>query len=490
MRERSIALTMVLALLGSCGGGDNGPQVPLTTTTGTVFADAALAGYSVSVTAPAVEIPGQPPNPSAPPATGGWLATGTTGLDGRYSATSFMGDRRPFVIQAGAPFPPNSATVDERRSKYRNLNSISHRGGDVNVTPLTELLVARLLNHTPSHNDFLVVALQDRTEADVNAARQQVVAYLLNRPAKDDRNVISPVDVSAVTDFASMPLNPVPGDPHFDALKRFHDSLMDSETVQGVDEHMLFGNDPPADLLAMLTLDFMANCTVQGPNNGTGPSGPTRIVLDRRAITLGSVELAFQTGDQLRIEGNTISGVRDWAFGFTASQASVELRTVTGNLTRVVYGLPTIFSSSTCMPLSEVSLSGKHPSVFGLIGLLSQSLGLSREFQCAGPVTYPGFLAAPDSNFLFFDQKGAVRINGLSSPSLHLPSLAAFTIDAVPLVVVAGQVSPIRLASFTASYAVTLADFDAFEVRLTDTGQITGLSLTNAHSHQAQHCGI
>jgi hypothetical protein len=471
MRLRTIALAFALALLGACAGDDNkGP--PLTTVSGTVAADAALAGYSVSVFTP-TESPNQ----------GAYVATGTTGPDGRFSATSYLGTLRPFVIGAGAPFAPNRTTVDERQYKYRSLNSISHRGGDVNVTPLTELLVARLLNRRPSSNDFLPLALQTRTEADVSAARQQVVAYLLNRPSRDDGNATSPVDVSAVTDFASMPVTAVPGDPHFDALKRIHDSLMDSENVQGVDEHMLFGNDPPADLLAMLTLDFMANCTVQGPNNGTGPSGPTRIVLDQRAITLGSAELAFQTGDQLRIEGNALSGTYSWVFNSTSGQANASLTIVTGRLTSVA----ALFSK--CIPQSEVSLSGKHPSVFGLIGLLSQSLGLSREFQCAGPVTYPGFLAAPDSNFLFFDQKGAVRINGLSSPSLHLPSMAEFSIQA-PLVVVAGQVSPIRLASFTASYAVTLADFGAFEVRLTDTGQITGLSLTNAHSHQAQHCGI
>jgi hypothetical protein len=471
MRPRTIELAFALTLLGACTGDDSkGP--PLTTVSGTVAADAALAGYSVSVA-----------TPTEPPTRGAYVASGTTAPDGRFSATSYLGTLRPFVIGTFAPFAPNSSTVDERRYKYRSLNSISHRGGDVNVTPLTELLVARLLNRRPSSNDFLPVALQNRTEADVSAARQQVVAYLLNRPSRDDGNVISPVDVSAVTDFAAMPLNTVPGDPHFEALKRFHESLMDSENVQGVDEHMLFGNDPPADLLAMLTLDFMADCTVQGPNNGTGPSGPTRIVLDRRAITLGSVELAFQTGDQLRIEGNALSGTYSWVFNSTSGQANASLTIVTGRLTSVA----ALFSK--CIPQSEVSLSGKHPSVFGLIGLLSQSLGLSREFQCAGPVTYPGFLAAPDSNFLFFDQKGAVRINGLSSPSLHLPSMAEFSIQA-PLVVVAGQVSPIRLASFTASYAVTLADFGAFEVRLTDTGQITGLSLTNAHSHQAQHCGI
>jgi hypothetical protein len=489
MRSRSIALTIALALLGSCGGGSNGPEVPLTTTTGVVFADAPLVGYSVTVYTPAVEIPGQPLNPAAPPATSAWLAIGTSGSDGRYSATSFMGTHRPFVIEASAPFTPNSATLDERQYKYRNLNSISHRGGDVNVTPLTELLVARLLNRTPSSNDFLPVVLQNRTEDDVSAAHQQVVAYLLNRPGKDDGNVTSPVDVSALTDFASMPLNTVPGDPHFDALKRFHDSLMDSENVQGVDEHMLFGNDPPADLRAMLSLDFMANCTPNNgiANNGMAPSGPTRVILDRRAIALGSVELAFQTGDQLRIEGNARSGNYTWTFSSATGQASAELTIVAGRLTRVA----ALFS--TCFPQSEVSLSGKHPSVFGFIGLLSQSLDLSREFQCAGPITWPGFLATPDPNFLFFDQKGAVRINGLSSPSLHLPSMAVFSIDAAPLVVTAGEVSPIRLTSFQASFAFSSSisfGFDAFEVRLTDTGQITGLSLTNAHSQQAQHCGI
>jgi hypothetical protein len=66
--------------------------------------------------------------------------------------------------------------------------------------------------------------------------------------------------------------------------------------------------------------------------------------------------------------------------------------------------------------------------------------------------------------------------------------MAEFLIDA-PLVVAAGQVSPIRLASFKASYASNVG-IDGFEVRLTDTGQITGLSLANAHSHQGQSCGI
>jgi len=299
------------------------------------------------------------------------------------------------------------------------------------------------------------------------------------------------VDVSAVTDFASMPLNVVPGDPHFDALKLFHDSLMDSETVRGVAEHMLFGNEAPADLLAMLTLDFMANCTVQGANNGTMPSGATRIILDRRAITLGSVDLAFQTGDELRINAGPALDNR-WAFGFAASQASVDLNISAGRLTSVVY-VPIFvagpnFTQSVCVPQSEVSLSGKHPGVFGLIGLLRQSVSLPREFQCAGPVI-PGFLASPNPNVLLLDQNGAVRVNGPGGPSLHLPSMVRF-ITIAPLSVTAGQVSPIRLTFFTADLSVLASGFDQFSVQLTNTGQITGLSLTNAHSQQVQHCGI
>ena len=36
MRLRTIALAFALALLGACGGGDNGPQVSLTTVSGAV----------------------------------------------------------------------------------------------------------------------------------------------------------------------------------------------------------------------------------------------------------------------------------------------------------------------------------------------------------------------------------------------------------------------------------------------------------------------
>jgi len=467
MRLRSITPGFALTLLAACGGGGGGSQVSLTTVSGTVVADAALAGYSVIVL-----------TPTEPPSDGALLAIGKTGSDGRFTATSHLGPIRPFLIVAGG----GSFALDEW--KYRTLHSVSHRGGDVKVTPLTELLVARLLNHGLSQFDIAAVnELQNRPEADVSTARQQVVTYLLNRPGKADGFTTSPVDVSAVTDFASMPLNAVAGDVHFDALKRLHDSLMDSESIRGVEQHMLFGNDPPADLLAMLTLDFVANCTPHGIN---APSGPTRIILDRHAITIGSVELAFQTGDKLRIQGNPLDDNYGWSFNSTTGQANAGFNIVAGRLTS--FGV----LSSTCVPQSEVSLSGKHPSVLALIRLLSQSIDLSREFQCAGPITYPGFLAAPDPNVLFFGENGAVRINGLSSPSLHLPSMAVFTVDAAPLVVTAGQVAPIRLTSLRASFDIAASpiDFDAFEVQLTDTGQITGLSLTNAHSQQAQHCGI
>src|SRR5262249_10259494 len=96
-REKGMNLRIVapifLALLGACGGGGGGggggSQVSQTTVSGTVAADAALADYDISVFAP---IEGQPTN-----STSVRSASGRTGPDGRYAATSFLGTVRPFL---------------------------------------------------------------------------------------------------------------------------------------------------------------------------------------------------------------------------------------------------------------------------------------------------------------------------------------------------------------------------------------------------------
>ena len=160
MRLRTIGPAFALTLLGACGGGGGGSQVSLTTVSGTVVADAALAGYTVEVY-----------TPTNPPSEGVSAASGKTGPDGGFIATSHLEPIRPLLIDVRAP----GFTPDEWR--YRVLHSVSHSGVNVNVTPLTELLVARLLNRRVSPLDFAAAnELQNRTEADVSAARQQVVA--------------------------------------------------------------------------------------------------------------------------------------------------------------------------------------------------------------------------------------------------------------------------------------------------------------------------
>jgi hypothetical protein len=471
MDPRTAALTFCLLLLCACGGGGgDGSSAPPTprTVSGTVAANTALAGYDVDVLAP-----------SAPSGTTVDGVGGTTGADGRYSVTTDTTNAfavPPVLVRAGG-------SVVDAEPQYQRLYSIATRGGTVNVTPLTSLLVARLLNRKPEFGADVraVFELQNRSDADLSAAQQQVVAYLLSRPSKDNGNFTRPVDVSAVTDFISMPLTAAPGNPHFEALRRLHASLMDSETIEGVEEHMLFGNDPAADLRAILSLDFLANCTVVGADNRTLPRDSTRIIVDSSGITFGDVHLPFEAGTRLNLTaGQTLDN--RWRFNFPTPQASVDFSIAEDRLRSALLSLP--FMGSRCTPSSAVSVSGKHPSLMALIGRLRQSIS-GPAFQCTAAVI-PGF--RPDTNFLSLDANGALRINGLGGPSLHLPSL---NIEINAPLVPGGQLAPLRFTTFAAS-RVLRGGFDVFTVRLTDGGQIIGLSLDrkNEQSNQAQNCGL
>jgi hypothetical protein len=461
------AFVLALALLSACGGGGGGgSQVSLTTVTGTVVANAALADYRVTVNAQVADLPGTP----IPNDFGAYQAFGTAGSDGRYSATSHLGDHRPLLIAATSGLLPSDA-------RYPLLHSVSF-GATTNVTPLTSLLTARLLNRIPefSLDGHAVTELQNRSVADFSAARDQIVAYLLTRPNKLDGTLTSPVDVSAVTDFVSMAVTPVAGDPHFDALKRFHDSLMDRETIRGVQEHMLYGKDGPADLLTMLTLDFDANCT------GTGASGAQRVVLDRHGLTVGSVDLPFQTGDEVVID----TASRNWIFVIKGSQASLEIGILQGALFTFGVSLPS--GGFGCNPKNSVSLSGKYPSRFGLTSLLSQSTKLFAGIQCPAPITFPGFLDVT-SNMLFFHPNGAVGVNGFGGPAVVHPASLNIVAHA-SLTVTAGQVDPVRLTSFRASRNFNDGS-DDLEVTLTAAGDIAGLRLSRSTSQfsYTQTCG-
>jgi hypothetical protein len=436
---------------------------------GTVAGDAAIPFFSVDVLSPMDN------------SNGAFAAKGSTGADGRYSATSFL-PNPPFLIVAS----PLSVEAGDAHPQYPRLTSIAHRGGTANVTALTGLLVARLLNRSPAAFTDIPSAfdLRTRSESDVRAAQQQVLAYLLNRPNKDDGNTTAPVDVSVVADFVSTPLNAASGDPHFEALRRLHASMMDSETLVGMEQHMLFGGDLPADPRSMLALDFIATCALEVPNtdDGTLPRGATRIILDRRAITVGSIDLPFNSGDPLQIEPSP-AGLSIWRFGTTSG--GIELSVRRGLVESVVLTLPAK-GSSRCLPTTDVSVVGKHPSQIALIRLFGQSLS-SPTFSCAGPISFSGFVTG--ANALTIEASGALRINGAGGPAVHLPSLT-LRIRA-PLTVTGAQVQPVRPTQFVASSGVP-ERFDSLVVELDAGGQITRLTMSRqrpGQPSQTQTCG-
>jgi hypothetical protein len=287
------------------------------------------------------------------------------------------------------------------------------------------------------------------------------VAYLLKRPSRDNGNVVSPVDVSAVTDFVSMPLVAAPGDPHFEALRRLHASLMDSEDIMGVEQHMLFGNDPPADLRSIFALDFLADCT----SVAFVPQGRLRIIVDRRGTMFG--EFNVPHGDRMSIVVDKVAGIRTWVG--RAVQPLNPLRVEVSTAEDRVSSIRLFHVESPdqnyirCVPVGEVSVAGKYPSAMALIRLLAQSIRVP-VIQCAAPIRTPGFVQG--ANTVAIEQNGALRINGPGGPSSHLPS-SSFSIEAA-LSDAADGVAPTGGMTY---------DFVEARVVVSDDGRITNLLL-------------
>jgi hypothetical protein len=374
------------------------------TLSGVVAADRALAGYGLEVLA----------GPAAP---GIVKTVPSVAGDGRYTAALGSDVQPPFLLQAIQP------DFSNRPPQYSRLYSFTNHGGTANVTPLTDLLVARLLNRVPADStDFRALGeLQNRSDADIAAAQQQVVAYLLQRPSRDNGNVVSPVDVSDVTDFVSMPLVAAPGDPHFEALRRLHASLMDSEDMMGVAQHMLFGNDPPADLRSLFALDFLADCTSLP---GVNPQGRQRIIVDRRGTMFGDLNVphTFSTPgsgpSRLSVMVDKVAGIRTWLVQKASNY--VQVSTAEGRVSSIAWtDEETREDLIRCVPVGEVSVAGKYPSAMALIRLLAQSIR-SPVIQCKAPITRAGFVEG--ANTVAIEQSGALRINGSRDASLHLPS--------------------------------------------------------------------
>jgi hypothetical protein len=429
------------------------------TLSGVVAADSALAGYGLEVLA----------GPAAP---GSVKTAPPVEADGRYTAALGSDVAAPFLLHAISPDFPQFP-------QYTSLYSITNRGGTANVTPLTELLVARLLNRVPAGSTDLraLGELQNRSDADIAAAQQQVVAYLLRRPSRDNGNVVSPVDVSAVTDFVSMPLVAAPGDPHFEALRRLHASLMDSEDMMGVEQHMLFGNDPPADLRSLFALDFLADCTSSSPSR----QGRLRIIVDRRGTMFGDFNVAHLSPSNLSVEVDKVSGIRSWTVGLTKY---VRVSTAEGRVSSITWNdQDTAEDLIRCVPVGEVSVAGKYPSAMALIRLLAQSIR-NPVIQCAAPIKVPGFVEG--ANTVAIEQNGALRINGPGGPSFHLPSYG-FRIDA-GLSMAADGIAPTGLMVY--SFGERLGDGTLSmpaavlaEVGVSDDGRVIDLGLHNMGCH-------
>jgi hypothetical protein len=420
------------------------PSGPVTLS-GVAAADSALASYGIEVLA----------GPAAP---GSVKTAPPVEADGRYTAALGSDVQPPFLLHAtqpeGAPFP-----------QYSRLYSITNHGGTANVTPLTDLLVARLLNRTPGFSTDLraLAELQNRSDADIAAAQQQVVAYLLQRPSKDNGNAVSPVDVSAVTDFVSMPLVAAPGNPYFEALRRLHASLMDSENIAGVEVHMLFGNDPPADLRSTFAFDFSADCTSVGPR----PQGRLRIIVDRRGTTFGDFNVPHGGGLFIQVE---LDGIHNWTVE-NVGNTFVEVSAAEGRVSSIsLTDDQTRQELIRCVPVGDVSVAGKFPSAMALIRLLAQSIR-NPIFRCTAPFRLPGVVQG--ANTLAIEQNGALRINGPGGPSLHLPSFS-FRLSA-PLSMNADGVVPTGGMSYTAPLGAD--DSAVASMVVTDDGRITELFL-------------
>jgi hypothetical protein len=400
------------------------------TLSGVVAADNALAGYFIK-------------SPTSP---GTGSPSPRVEADGRYTAALGSDLQPPFVLEATQPpfAPPGEL-------QYLRLYSITNHGGTANVTPLTDLLVARLLNRAPFFSfdvptDLRALAeLQNRSDAEIAAAQQQVVAYLLlKRPSRDNGNVVSPVDVSAVTDFVSMPFVAAPGDPYFEALRRLHASLMEREDIVGVAEHMLFGDDPPADLRSIFALDFLADCT----SDGSVPQGRLRIIVDRRGTMFGDFNVPH--GSNLSIVAESGAGISTWQVG------NVQASTAAFRVSRIRSA-----DQIQCVPVGEVSVAGKYPSSMALIRLLAQSIRVP-VIQCAAPIRTPGFVEG--ANTVAIEQNGALRINGPGGASFHLPSWG-YRIDTA-LSMAADGVVPTGGKSYS---------FGIVRVVVSDDGRITDL---------------
>jgi hypothetical protein len=401
---------------------------------------------------------------------GAQIVFATTDSNGRYSAALPFNVNPPYVVR----FRPPAQNADPA---FPRLLSITTRPGTVNVTPLTDLLVSRLLGRKLTFDGDVIgmVNMPAPTDQQVATATQQVTTYLASR------NV--PVNASAVTDFVSTPFNPVPGNAYDDALTALRQSMQPTENLLGVEEHLLFGTDIQTNFSSLFPLSFTANCST---SDAGLPSGSTPISFQQNSITIGSYLYTFQqpTGDAITIQTSTTLE-ESWTFflngtgGPIADQVTVN-RAANGNLAFVVLNRAgNAFSS--CIPSSTVSLVGKWPSIVAQVSRLANTL-TTNGINCA-PAAFDGI---PDGANTLSILNGML----LASPGtyrLHLFSASRVVVQADTAVVVGAFDT--RMRSFAVEQ--TFGDqFDTFSISLTPAGAITSASFSRRRNGvtQSKNC--
>jgi hypothetical protein len=375
----------------------------------------------------------------------------TTDSTGRYSATvstTTPASQQLFLVSTNSASAPPA---------YPRLYSIAPGGGTSHVTPLTSLLVAQLLGVSQgvSGDLALLQELAPLSSAAITAARDQVVAYLSQRPSKDNGTVTAPVDVSAVSDFIRTA--PVPGNGYDQALERLHASLMDTETIKGVEEHMLGRSDPAANLTSILSFDLDATCV----GSGGAPTGALHISAKTTgAITVGSYARTLATGDTMSAQ-RTLGFDDLWTFRFTAPGDGLLLSVRNRRLVSVTLSLGT-GGSTLCTPTTPLTLGERVPSLLAQIRLLEQEIS-DPSFTC--PATaFPGLQAG--TNTLVIQPNGALRV---TTYSLHLPSMD-FSLSADLLTSPGGPAAVVRTAGASRTFN---GGFDTFGLNISPSRTIT-----------------
>jgi hypothetical protein len=429
---------LAAALLAACSGSDAPNTVSTYSISGTVAVGSPVANAPVIVYN----------NQGAPLGT-----SAATDLHGHYEVSVPVPG--PYILEVVGPSP------------YGNIYSFSIDGRPANITPLTTLLLARLAGRNLVDIDSFPNGFAP-SDAQIAAARADLVSYLLVRRSKLDGRVTAPVDVSAVADFFSVPFVPAPGDPYDDALTALAQSFMAFETLAGVQEHMLHAHDPPADLMSLFPAEFQGDCFSSVPFQPSVPIGVLQISFKTGGqIVIGSKSYALGPGDVI-----SLRAPEEWALRLTSTVPSPVQIVLTGTLLTVFDNVVTV-----CFPVPNPSFRfvlPQPPSVFAMINSFAGSLdrispGNPPPFSCPASPVFPGVSAGP--NIFIFDPNGALRVNDhLTGYAFHLPSMPNASLDGQVVVGTGGLTWTAR--SFFAATGNSGPVFDSVFATWNDTSII------------------